>query len=231
MQAKTYILLLLGGLLLATSCELDNFSEPDAFFTGHIVYQGEPIPVARNQVWFELWQPGFGLSAPIDVAIAQDGSYSSRLFSGDYRLVFLPGQGPFQAPSDTMYLELNGDKTLELEVTPYYMIRTPQFSASGNTISAACAVDQIITGPDARDVERITLVINRTQFVDANSGGEGSLAQIDASDISDLSSISMSVDIPVDPKKPDQDYYFARIGVKIAGVEDMIYTQVEKVSL
>lgn len=231
MKANPYILLLCSTLLLATSCELDNFSEPDAFLTGHIVYQGEPIPVARNQVWFELWQPGFGLSAPIDVAIAQDGSYSSRLFSGEYRLVFVPGQGPFQAPSDTVRLSLNGDEIMELEVTPYYLIRTPQFTHSGGVINASCSVDQIITGADARAVEQVTLIINRTQFVDANSGGEGSLAQANADDITDLSNISLSVEIPDDPSKPDQDYYFARIGVKISGVEDMIYTQVEKVSL
>ncbi|PHN06795.1 DUF3823 domain-containing protein [Flavilitoribacter nigricans] len=230
MKAQIYILLF-GALLLASACELDNFQEPDAFFTGHIVYQGEPIPVARNQVWFELWQPGFGLSAPIDVAIAQDGSYSSRLFSGQYQLAFLPGEGPFRAPTDTIFLDLNGDEIMELEVTPYYMIRTPQFSHSGGTVSASCSLDQIITGDEAREVERVTLIINRTQFVDANSGGEGSLAQSNAADISDLSRISLSVDIPEDAKKPDQGYYFARIGVKIAGVEDMIYTQVEKVSL
>lgn len=230
MKTQLY-LFLFSGLLFATSCELDDFSEPDVFFTGHIVYQGEPIPVARNQVWFELWQPGFGLSAPIDVAIAQDGSYSSRLFSGDYQLVFVPGQGPFQTPDDTIRLNLNGSETMELEVTPYYLIRTPQFSHAAGAISATCTVDQIISGADAKDVERVTLIINRTQFVDANSGGEGSLAQADAADITDLSRISMSVDIPDDPLKADQDYYFARIGVKIAGVEDMIYTQVTKVSL
>lgn len=230
MQPKIY-LLFFSGLLLLTSCELDNFQEPDAFFTGHIVYQGEPIPVARNQVWFELWQPGFGLSAPIDVAIAQDGSYSSRLFSGSYKLAFLPGEGPFKAPSDTIFLDLNGSESMELEVTPYYMIRSPQFSHSGGTISANCTVEQIITGADAKDVERVTLIVNRTLFVDANSGGEGSLAQANAADISDLSQVNLSVDIPDDEKKADQDYYFVRIGVKIAGVEDMIYTQVEKISL
>jgi hypothetical protein len=73
------------------------------------------------------------------------------------------------------------------------------------------------------------LVINSTLFVAANSGSEGSLAQVDAADISNLSNLSMSVEIPSDPKKPDQNYIFARIGVKIAGIEDMIYTQVQKI--
>ena len=88
MKVKFYILALLV-LAVSASCELDNFNEPDADFTGNIVYEGQAIPVARNQVRFELWQSGYGSPAPIDVAIAQDGSFSSRLFSGDYKLIFL----------------------------------------------------------------------------------------------------------------------------------------------
>ena len=110
------------------------------------------------------------------------------------------------------------------------MIRGAQFSQSSGTVSGTCGVDQIITGANGRAVERVTLVINRTQFVDTNSGGEGSIAQVDA-DLSDLSNLSMSVDIPEDAKKPDQDYIFARIGVKVEGIEDMIYTPVEKLNL
>lgn len=229
MKSKFYVLLL-SGLLLTSACELDNYDEPDAILTGNIVYNGEVIPVARNQVRFELWQPGYELSAPIDVAIAQDGSYSSRLFSGQYKLAFVQGEGPFKASTDTINIDLNGNTTLEVEVTPYHMIRNAQFNHSAGTISATCAVEQILTGVDARDVERVTLIINRTIFVDANSGGEGSVAQSDAADISDLANLSFAVEIPNDPLKPDQNYMFARIGVKTVGVEDMIYTQVEKIT-
>lgn len=229
MKAKFYILLF-SVLFLVTACELDNFNEPDAILSGNIEYNGEAIPVARNQVRFELWQSGYETPAPIDVAVAQDGSFSSRLFSGDYKLVFLPNEGPFKAPTDTIYFGLSGDHNMDLQVTPYHLIRNASFSHSAGTINATCAVDQIVTGADAKDVERVTLIINRTLFVDANSGGEGSIAQVDAADISDLNNIAMAVEIPDDPTKPDQDYIFARIGVKVLGVEDMIYTQVEKIT-
>lgn len=101
-------------------------------------------------------------------------------------------------------------------------------TTAAGTVNASCAVEQIITGADARAVERVKLVINRTLFVDVNSGGEGSLAQVDAADLSNLDNLNMSVEMPSDPKKPDQNYIFARIGVKMEGVEDMIYTQVQK---
>jgi len=220
---------MLGTLLVSTACELDNYNEPDAILSGNIVYNGEVVPVARNQVRFELWQSGFGAPAPIDVAIAQDGSYSARLFSGDYKLIFPPNEGPFRASSDTLYFGVNGDKIMEVQVTPYHVVSNAQFSHSAGTVNATCGVDQIITGADAKAVERVTLIINRTLFVDANSGGEGSIAQVDA-EITDLGNLSMSVEIPDDPKRPDQNYIFARIGVKMVGVEDMIYTQVEKIT-
>tara|TARA_R110002050_G_scaffold171113_2_gene303111 strand:- start:16691 stop:17344 length:654 start_codon:yes stop_codon:yes gene_type:complete len=216
-----------------TSCsELDNFSEPNASFKGNIVYNGESIGVARNQVRFQLWQPGYELTAPIDVAIAQDGSFSSRLFTGQYKLSFVPGQGPFKTVStDTIYFELTGDKVMDLDLTPYYMISNAQFTHSAGTINASCALNKIISGVDEKTIESVTLVINRTLFVDANSGAEGAIASADAVDLSNLSSLNMSVVIPSDPTKPDQDYMFARIGVKMTGVEDMIYTQVEKITL
>lgn len=229
MKSQIYFLIL-GAMALMVSCELDNYNEPDAILSGNVSYNGQAIPVARNQVRFQLWQSGYGNPAPINVAVAQDGSYSSRLFSGNYKLIFLPSEGPFVAPADTLYFNVNGNMDMDVDVTPYYTIQNAQFSHSGGVVSANCGLNQIITGANSRTVERVTLVINRTQFVDANSGGEGSLAQVDA-DISDLNNISASVEIPDDPTKPDQDYIFARIGVKIQGVEDMIYTQVEKVNL
>ena len=229
MKAKIYIIVF-GALLLTTACELDNYNEPDAILTGNIMYNGEAIPVARNQVRFELWQSGYGAPGALDVPIAQDGTYSSRLFTGDYKLIFPSNEGPFKASSDTLYFGVNGNQAMDVQVTPYNMVRNAQFSHSAGTVSATCSVEQIITGADAKAVERVTLILNRTLFVDANSGEEGSIAQADAADITDLGSLSMSVEIPNDPKKPDQNYIFARIGVKMVGVEDMIYTQVEKIT-
>ncbi len=230
MRAKFYIIPVVV-LVILSSCELDNYNEPDSILTGNIIYNNDAVPVARNQVRFQLWQSGYGTPAPIDVAIAQDGSFSSRLFSGDYKLVFLPGEGPFKAPADTLYFGISGGKTMDLSVTPYYIISSAEFSHSEGLVKANCSLSQIITGLNGRPVERVTLIINRTIFVDANSGSEGSMAQVDAENILDLNNIAMTVEIPDDPKRPSQDYIFARVGVKIDGIEDMIYTPVEKISL
>jgi hypothetical protein len=225
-----YSILFLGLILGFTSCEIDNYDKPDAFFSGQITYQDDPIMVGYNHVKFQLWQSGFGNEGPIDVHVDQDGSFSARMFSGTYRLKLNEGDGPFKANfvneqlGDTILVDLNGDTNLNIEVTPYYMVRNPQFSISGNTVEASASLEQIITGEDAKDIEHATLYLNSTMFVSNNN--DENVARGDA-DISELSNLSMSVDIPGDIT---QDYIFARIGVRISGVEDMIFSPVEKLT-
>lgn len=225
-----YYILILGVILSLASCEIDNYDKPDALFEGAITYEGDTIRVAQNDVRFQLWQSGFGNEGPMDVHVAQDGSFSALLFKGDYRLKFIDGQGPFKAKyvseqaGDTIYLDIKGDTNMNLEVTPYYMIRNPQFNLSGNTVEASIDLQQVITGEDAKNIEHVTLYLNTTQFV--SSSGDMSIARSDA-DLTDLSDLSMSVEVP----NVSQDYIFARVGVKIFDVEDMIYSPVMKLNL
>ena len=227
-----YFILLFGITLALESCEIDNYDEPDSYFQGSITYEGEPIGVETDEVRFQLWQSGFGTEGPIDVHVAQDGSFSSLLFKGDYRLHFIPGQGPFKAnvvneqQGDTIYVNLNGDLTMDLEVTPFYMIRNATFDQSGGVVSGSASLEQIITtGDDAKSVERATLYLNDSRFVSNNS--DENVANADA-DLTDIANLDVEVDIPSDYIR---DYIFVRLGVKIAGVEDMIYTEVQRLEL
>ncbi len=229
MNTKYYILFL-GLILSLGSCEIDNYEEPKSLFEGALTYQGDTIRVAQNDVRFQLWQSGFGKEGPLDVHVTQDGSFSSLLFNGDYRLKFIDGQGPFKAISqggqqgDTIYLNLNGSTNMELEVMPYYMIRNPQISVSGNSVNASIELQQVITGMDARDIEHVTLYLNKTHFVSAN--GDMNIARGDA-DLTNMDNLSMMVEIP---DNLNQDYLFARVGVKIAGVEDMLFSPLQKLN-
>lgn len=220
-----YYILFLGMILSLGSCEIDNYDEPGSFFTGAITYEGDTVRVAYNEVRFQLWQSGFGNEGPMDVHVAQDGSFSAVLFDGDYRLSFI--DGPFRPnyeEGDSINLDINGDTNMNLEVTPYYMIRDPEFSLSGNTVQASIDLEQIITDEDARGIDHVTLYLNTTQFVSPNS--DASVARADA-DLTDLNNLSMAVDIP---DHVTQNYIFARVGVRISGVEDMIFSPVRKIS-
>ncbi|HYG37037.1 MAG TPA: DUF3823 domain-containing protein [Cytophagales bacterium] len=215
-------------LIVLTSCAKDNYDEPGSFLKGNIVYNGEPINVEYNQVAFQLLEAGFVGVKPIDVNVAQDGSFSQLLFNGDFTLAFRPNQGPFVAPyteSEPYQLKLNGSQNLDIEVTPFYMIRNPQFSMSNQVLTSTFALEKIITNENAKDVERVSLYVNETQFVSGASNIK--IADLGGGDIVDQNNITLSLEVP----SVSQTYVFARVGVKIAGVEDMLFSPVQKITI
>lgn len=218
-------------LALLASCEKDNFTEPKSTLSGRIVYNGEPIGVEYNQVRLQLWQPGFGKLAAIDAQVDQSGMYSATLFNGDYKLVFPKGRGPFKtlekdaAAKDTLFVTLEGDKQVDVEVQPYYMIRTPQFAGAENKVTATLKLEKIITGAEAKDIERVSLFINKTQLV--SRATNVSVTDIAGADVKNMNAITLETEIPA--LVPTQKYVFARVGVKIKDVEDMIFSPVQKV--
>jgi hypothetical protein len=217
------------------SCGYDNYEAPESMLQGRIVYNGEAINVATNEVSMELWEPGWQLNNRINVSVAQDGSYSAALFDATYKLIFRDNQGPFQmntnseTGSDTIVVNLNGNKVMDIEVLPYYMIRNPNITASGNTVTATANVEKIITDASGKNVERVSLYLNRTQFVDNRGNYNFAKTDVPAGSIPDLSNVSLSVDVT--NLNSSQDYVFARIGVKIQGVEHMLFSPVQKVQL
>jgi hypothetical protein len=226
-----HILLIL--IVTTAACKKDNYDPPTSKLSGKLAYKGEAIGVEYNQVKFELYQDGFGKTGPIAEVFAQDGSYSLLLFNGDYKFIIPNGQGPFQwkqtpagAP-DTTFITVSGNQELDIEVTPYYMIRNPQVKVAGGNAAGTCKIEKIITGASARDIENVSLYINKTQFV---SGADNvAVKTVNGSDITDPNNVNLSVAIPT--LNPSQNYVFARIGVKIVGVEDRIFSPLVKLDL
>src|SRR5660397_127396 len=101
---KRYIILLLivAFGLSYSGCTQDNFDPPTSMLTGTIVYNSTPVGVRSNGTQLELWQYGFKLRSKISVYIAQDGTYSARLFDGNYKLVRLAGAPWANIPLDSI---------------------------------------------------------------------------------------------------------------------------------
>lgn len=214
------------------ACKKDNYAPPGTTLQGRIVYKGVPIPVEQDRVSFELWQPGFGKNAAIGVAVGQDGSYSSLLFKGSYKLTMPNNNGPWMWRSnaagkpDTLAINLQGDQTLDLEVTPYYMIRTPQFSVAGGKVTGTFNLEKIITDANAKDVQTVTLFINKTQFV--SSSYNIASTSVAGSALTSLNNISLNVAIPT--ISPTQNYVFARIGIQLSGTDKVLLSPVQKLT-
>jgi hypothetical protein len=219
------------GLALSVSlasCENDNYEPPKSAFKGRIVYQSEPINVAQGQVDIRLIQSGYAKATPISVAVAQDGSFSSLLFDGEYQM-YLPNVGPYLPQPDKVPLVIQGSKTQDIEVVPYYMVRNPSITPStGRTVTATFQLEKIITDANAKEVRKVNLYINKTQFVDVansfvTSSKEG--AEID------LNAVTLTVTVPPVPLNTTQQEVFARIGVEIDGVSGFLFSPVVKVTL
>ncbi|MEJ7767165.1 MAG: DUF3823 domain-containing protein [Chitinophagaceae bacterium] len=243
------IIILVSAFLF--SCKKDNYEEPKSLLSGRVVYKGEAIGLEYNQVPYQLYQFGFGKIGAIGVikdpdfpndpnrtltlttTFAQDGSYSSLLYDGDYKLTMAASQGPFMwaqtgGKADTVNITMRGSQTLDLEVIPYYMLRTPKIAKGGLGVTASFKAEKIITdATNGKAIERVSLYINKTQFV----SGADNIAKTDVagSAVTDPNNISISVAVPT--ISPTQNYIFARIGLKVAGVEDMIFTPVTKITL
>lgn len=234
MKRNFQYIVLVVFCFVAFSCKKDNYAEPRSTLSGMFHYKGVPIHVQHDQVPFELYQYGFGKVGPINGAITQEGNYSHVLFDGEYKLVVRPGQGPFYWPQssgkqDSLTITVNGNTKRDIEVEPYYMIRNPQITkGTGSTVSATFKIEKIITdAARAKNIETATLFVNKTQFVSGNDN----IARINiaGSAIADPNNVSLTVSVPT--ITPTQNYVFARIGVKSAGVEDWIFSPVVKINL
>lgn len=230
-----YIILLF--VLAAGACKKDNFAEPTSELKGRLVYKGESIQLEYNQVPFEVYQPGFGkvghLGTIAPTFFKPEGEYSLLLFDGNYKFVVQNGQGPFvwkQRPDgkpDTININVKGGQTLDFEVEPYYMVRTPQFTKSNvdTSVTATFKADKIITDARAKNIQTVALYVNKTMFV---SGADNVAATTMAgSAITDVNNITLKVKVP--KIVPVQNYVYARIGLRVAGVEDWIFSPIQKI--
>ncbi len=234
MMDKLKSIIFLGiVVLLLSSCKYDNYSEPNSRLHGSIVYNGEPINVSANCIEIELWEPGWQKSAPIYMAVDQDGSFSASLFNATYKLIIPAHQGPFRCHtnsltnSDTIIVEVNGDKDFDIEVEPYYILKNTSFSITGRELTATFGLEQIVTDEDARTIDKVSLYINKTQFVDFQ--WKVADVSMEGSEIENMSLIEMTLTVP--DFIPMQDYIFARVGVKISGKEDLIFSDIQRITL
>jgi hypothetical protein len=230
MRIKLHYIILLAGSAVIFSCKKDNYEAPSSSLSGKLVYKGEAFGVEKDQVPFQIYQYGFGKVGPIGQSFAQEGTYSALLFNGEYKLIVPNGQGPFlwkktaAGDPDTLVINMNGNQIMDLEVTPYYMIRNPQIATAAGKVNATFKAEKIITDANAKNIENVGLYINRTQFV--SPGNNIANTVLAGSAITDPNNLSLSVTIPT--LTPAQNYVFARIGLKIANVEDRIFSPLVK---
>lgn len=183
------------------------------------MYQGEPLGLRSEGVQLELWQPGYDLFQKIPLHVDQDGSFSASLFDGGYRLTLLRGNGPWLDQTDSIDVQVRGGKTLDIEVQPYYMLTSPQYSRNSGQLSATVQVNSI---NPVRAVEHVAIYVGRTAILDAVRN-EANLV-IPGEELDLTSPISLNINLPGNLSGRD---VYVRVGVKTAGVQELLYSSVE----
>jgi hypothetical protein len=210
---------ILSLVLVAASCNYDNFDPPQSMLEGRVVYQGEPLGLRSEGVQLELWQPGYELFQKIPLHVDQDGSFSASLFDGDYKLTLLRGNGPWLDQTDSIDVQVRGGKVIDVEVQPYYTLSSPQFSRNSGQISTSVQVNSV---NPTRAVELVAIYVGRTAILDAVRNEANLVISGEELDLS--SPIDLNINLPASLSGRD---VYVRVGVKTAGVQELLYSTVQ----
>jgi len=210
--------------ILLFGCGKDNYEEPTSVIRGKVTYNGTPIGVrgTGEVIQLQLYQDGYQLKAHIPVYVGQDGSFSAKVFDGQYKLVASNNNGPWvNAATDTVIVNLNGTAEVNYEVTPYFTIENLDLTlGTDKRIAANFNINKVV--PTA-NVQYYSLIVNRTAFVDDviniwRKEYTGTQTAISLSeDLSGLAEINGSGPL------------YARVGVRSTLTEQPIYSEVIKI--
>lgn len=189
------------------------------------MYDKQPLGVRSNGVQLELWQYGYQLFSKIPVYIDQDGTFTAKVFDGNYKLTVLRGNGPWADKTDSIDVKVSGLANIDVPVDPYFIIKNEKFERTGTTVTATFNLQRVNTN---RALELVRIYIGQTNITDQVNNATN--VQKAASAITDLSQrVTVSATIPATLSA--KDYVFARVGVKAVGVAELLYSQPQMIAL
>ena len=210
-------------IVLLSACEKDNLEEPASILSGNVTFQGQPIGVRSDRVQFEIWQRGYAFFTKIPLNIAQDGSFKATLHDGDYKLVRLPNSGPWANNTDTINVSLNGSASVDIPVEPYFVIKNASFTKSGTNVTATFTIEK--NGTHTRTLEATKLFLGRYLILDFGNNA----ANKDATGLVLGQPVTVTLAIPT--AIANDDFIFARVGIKTRDIGEYLYTASQKLQL
>jgi len=217
---RLYYFLLL--ILCISGCEVDNFDPPSTILNGRLVFDGQPVGIRQGISVLQLYQPGYENKTPIAVNVKQDGSFSSILFDGTYKMIRIAGNGPWENNPDTITIEVKGPTTADVPITPFFSISDVSFSVVNGVLTAHCTVNNNVAG---RQLESVSLLVGKTNLVDHiyRLTPAAATSIRNGPQINEGEPVVLQQDLAPFSKEP---YLFARIGIKTVGHPELIYSTV-----
>lgn len=217
-NVKILIVLLIGYIV--AGCMKDNYDVPESFLTGRVTYEGTPLNLrgTGEAITLQLYQHGYDYFNAIPVFVGQDGSFSATLLNGDYLLVTKDGNGPWVNNRDSVKLSVKGNKVIDLNVTPFFLISDEIISMSTNRLEASFMIEQIVS---TAKISNVLLLLNKTQFVD-------DINNIFRREFKDIyaGQVNLEVDLSNNTDVVNAQALFGRICVWTEGADQGIYSEV-----
>jgi hypothetical protein len=229
---KSFLILVL--VIFISGCEFDNYDPPTSSLTGTVNYNGTPVGVRSGATQLELWQYGYALRSKIPVYIDQDGTFTARLFDGNYKLVRLAG-APWANQTDSIDVTVKGNTTVDVPVTPFYTLgnETFAYTPADSTVTSTVTITKVGTAA----ITSLTLYVGTTKLLDANNNVmTTTLAAAALTDLTTAKTVKVKI-TNVSPSFNFRTYFaprgylYARIGVLSAGSSERYYTPVQKIML
>lgn len=207
-------------LVLFTGCGKDNYDAPESTLTGKVTYKGEALNLrgTGEAIRLQLYQDGYDKHDPIEVFVGQDGAFSAKLFDGEYKMVTRDGNGPWVNTRDTTVVNLKGSTSIELEVTPYFLITGEKLSVSGSTMNASFTVNKVAS---TAKINKVMLILSKTQFAD-------DVNNVFRKDFDGLEpgALTLSAEVGGNTEVANAKALYARVGVLAEGADQAIYSPV-----
>lgn len=234
-----YILTLIVAILAFTACEKDNYDPPATELVGQLSYNGKNMPWNGNAETsseaeiIQLYQDGFGKYAPINVRVADDGSFKALLFNGEYKMVMRNKKYPFvfeewpvnaDGDLDTIRFTLDGRKEMDIKVKPYYEINDITPTVEGTKIATTFNLKEIVPGANVKAVY-VYMHVN----VNVNRGTPLN-QKVENVDITK----PITVKVPISGYRSkyvnnNRDYGYIRVAVQLDNADEYLWSEVIKV--
>ncbi len=213
--------------LIFSGCKYDNFAEPKSVLSGKVMYDGQAIGVRSDGPQFELWEEGHALRTFIPVHIKYDGTYSSVLFDGQYKLV-RKGDSPWlHQASDTIIVNVKGNTIVDIPVTPYFTISDPTFSRESLAVTSRFKINKVVANAN---LDVVRLFFGKNILLDnAKLSSQAHRVDADKSKIVFGQESSLTAQIPTDLR--NLDFIYVRLGVKSTVTGEYAYSPVQKITL
>lgn len=210
-------------LSLLSSCGFDNFDAPTSTLIGKVTYKGTQLNLrgTGEAVRLQLFQDGFDKRDAIEMFVGQDGTFSAKLFDGQYKMVTRDGNGPWVNSRDTTIVNVKGTTEVSMEVTPYFMITGESITISGSTMSSSFTINQVVA---TAEIDKVMLILSKTQFADdVNNVFRKDFTEVSAG------SLNLSADISSNNEVANAKALYARVGIYAKGADQAIYSPVIKI--